>query len=196
MIPFTCTKCDICTANNYTPLIGDGNLNANIMFVTKNPSTFEIKNNVPLVDKSGLLFQKYLDLFNFSRDIVYITNCVKCRTPSNRLPTDTEIYNCRDYLEQEINEVKPKIIMLLGNTAIRSYFKLAYTVLGITAEELNANYMIHDNKIIIFSIHPINGLYYPEARKALFNSFITLVKLYRIINPGHTTNISSEEYNK
>lgn len=189
MNSFTCTKCDICIANDYTPLIGDGNLNANIMFVTKNPSTFEIKNNVPLVDRSGLLFQRYLDLFNFSRDIVYITNCVKCRTPGNRLPTDREIYNCRDYLEQEIIEVKPKLIMLLGNTAIRSYFKLAYTVLGITAEELNANYMIHDNKIIVFSIHPINGLYYPEARKALFNSFMTLVKLYRIINPGHSINI-------
>ena len=65
MEQFICVKCDICTANNYTPLIGDGNLNANIMIVTKNPNSFEIKNNIPLVDKSGMLFQSYLDLFNF-----------------------------------------------------------------------------------------------------------------------------------
>lgn len=190
MNQFTCVKCDISIANNYTPLIGDGNLNANIMIITKNPNSFEINNNVPLVDKSGMLFQTYLDLFNFSRDIVYITNCVKCKTKGNRVPTDIEIYNCREYLEREILEVNPKIIMLLGNTAIRSYFKLTYTVLSISAEQLNAKYMIHNNRIIVFSIHPINGLYYPESRKLLFNSFLTLLNLYRVINPGHSINFN------
>lgn len=190
MNEFTCSKCDICNLNNHKPLLGDGNLDANIMFISRNPSKFEVKNDIPLINKDGMLFQSYLDLFNFNRDLIYVTNAVKCRTPGHRYPTDTEIYNCREYLELEIKRVSPKIIVLMGLTALRSYFHLAFTTINIHIDTLNAKYMIYNGRIIIFMIHPSYGLYSTANRIQIFNAFKTLVDMFRIINPGHTVNFN------
>lgn len=189
MIPDTCTKCDICLINKYHPSKGDGNIDANIMFITSNPSTFEAKIDIPLTSKDGLLFQEYLDLFNFHRDDIYITNAVKCRTPNHRLPTDREIYNCREYLDIEVAKVNPRIIVLLGDTAIRSYFKLAFTTLNLSIDSLNAKYISYEGRVIVFMIHPAHGVTSINVRTDIYNAFLTLLRLYKIINPAHTTNI-------
>lgn len=188
MEEFICTRCDICKLNSCRPIIGDGNLDANIMFITRNPSAYEVKNNIPLYSKNRMLFQEYLDLFNLNRDLIYIANAVKCRTPGSRYPTDTELFNCREYLNKEIVEVNPKIIVLLGDTAIRSYFKLYFNVLSIHINDLNAKYIIHNNKVILFMIHPYHGLNSINIRKSIFNAFNMLLNLYRTINPTHTPN--------
>jgi len=190
MTEFTCSKCDICLINNHHPLLGDGNLNANIMFIARNPSAFEIKNNIPLISKEGMLFQRYLDLFNFSRDDIYITNVVKCRTPSHRHPTDNEIYNCRGYLENEIISINPKIIVLVGNTALRSYFKLAFTNTFIDIATINSKYIAHNNRVILFMIDPSHAINSNENRIAIYHAFLSLLTLYRNINPGHTINFN------
>lgn len=190
MNDFTCSKCDICLANNHHPLLGDGNLNANIMFINRNPNSFELKNNIPLISKEGLLFQNYLDLFNFSRDLIYITNAVKCKTPGHRYPTDIEIFNCNEYLDNEIKNINPRIIVLLGDTAIRSYFKLAFTNLTIHIDSLNAKYMIHKDRIILFMVSPHSAYFSFMGRVAMYHAFQSLTYLYRIINPSHTLNIT------
>lgn len=190
MSDFTCSLCDICSINNHRPLLGDGNLDANIMFVTRNPSAFEVKNNIPLISKDGLLFQRYLDLFNFSRDIIYITNAVKCRTPGHRYPTDQELYNCREYLDNEIKHINPKIIVLMGDTALRSYFKLAFTGINVSINHVNAKYMIHNGRVILFMINPAHALNGVDNRIAIYNSFLSLLYLYRIINPAHSINFN------
>jgi uracil-DNA glycosylase family 4 len=190
MTEFTCSKCDICVLNNHHPLIGDGNLDANIMFISRNPSAFEMKNDIPLYSKDGMLFQKYLDLFNFSRDLVYITNAIKCRTPGHRYPTDQEIYNCYEYLDNEIKNVNPKIIVLLGDTTIRAYFKLAFKNLSVHSDTLNAKYMIHNGRIILFMIHPAHGLNSIYVRTDIYKAFLTLLSLYRYINPAHQINFN------
>lgn len=190
MREFSCSLCDICLINDHKPLLGDGSLDANIMFVSRNPSAFEMKNNIPMISKDGMFFQEYLDLFNFSRDEVYITNAVKCKTPNRRYPSDIEIYNCRQYLMNEINHINPKIIVLVGNTAIKSYFGLAFTNLPVTAEQLNGTYMIHNGRVILFMIHPSHAMTTYNSRLALFVSFLQLTNLYRIINPAHITNIN------
>ena len=189
MEKFVCADCDICILNNYNPLVGDGIIPANIMFVGRNPDNYEHKHNIPFINKAGALFQRYLNLFNFSRDHIFITNAVKCKTPSNRIPVDVEIYNCGKYLDQEIATVNPKIIVLLGTTAIRTYFKLAFTDININIEDVNGKYMIHKNRIILFAIHPSHALSLIKGREQLFVAFTQLVSLYRYINPAHETNI-------
>lgn len=185
-----CTRCDICSSNNYEPLAGDGNYNANIMFVGRSPTAFDIKLNVPLVSKDGMLFQRYLDLFNFDRDLIYVTNAIKCKTPNNRYPSDIEIHNCRENLEAEIIRINPKIIVLMGITAIRSYFKLAFIVFPFTMEQLNARYMLYNGRIIIFMVHPSHGLNSIDVRGKIYIAFHVLNTIYKIINPGHSTNIN------
>lgn len=187
---FICSKCDLCTLNNHHPMIGDGNLDANIMFVSRNPTAFEMKNNVPLFSKDGMLFQQYLDLFNFHRDMIYVTNAVKCRTPGNRHPTELEISNCYTHLDAEIKTVNPKIIVLMGNTAIRTYFKLAHTNIIINTNSIAGKYMIHNKRIILFMIHPSFALNSVMYRTNLFYSFVTLLQLYREIHPAHNINFT------
>jgi DNA polymerase len=176
--------------NNHIPIQGDGNLDAHIMFIARNPSAKEVNNNIPLISKDGMLFQKYLDLFNFSRDRVYITNAAKCRTPSHRYPTDVELMHCRDLLENEIKNVNPKIIVLLGDTAMRSYFKLYYRNLSIHIKDLNGQYMIHNGRVIVFMIAPYHALNSIYVRYDIYRAFLTLLNLYRIINPAHCTNFN------
>ena len=187
---FICSKCDICAINNHRPVIGDGNLNANMMFITRNPSALEFKRNIPMISKDGLLFQRYLDLFNFSRDLVFITNSIKCKTPGHRYPSDTELYNCREYLDNEIRHVNPKIIVLLGDTALRSYFKLAFTDKNVHAENLNGKYMVHNNRVILFMINPMQAVNSSAKRVDLYNAFLSLLSLYRVVNPAHTINFN------
>jgi len=187
---FTCSRCDICTINNHTMMNGDGNENANIMFITRNPSSFEKKNNVPMIDKEGMLFQKYLDLFNFSREEVYITYAVKCKTPGHRIPTDKEIANCYIQLDYELDIVKPKIVVLIGEVAIRAYFKLAYTNKNVDILSLNARTIIHNDRVIVFMVTPSYGLCNVQGRELIYEAFTTLLIEYRKINPLHETNIN------
>jgi uracil-DNA glycosylase family 4 len=189
MIPTHCTKCDICLINNYHPLEGDGNNDANILFITRNPTSFDVKNNVPMISKDGMLFQEYLDMFNFNRDLIYITNAVKCRTPGNRYPTDKEIYNCRGYLDLEISKINPKIIVLLGLTAVKSYFKLAFSTINLNMDMLNSKYIVSNGRIILFMVHPVHGLNSISGRIKLYNAFLSLLRLYYIINPAHKISI-------
>ena len=190
MSDFTCSKCDICILNNHHPIIGDGNLDANIMFITRNPSAFDKKNNIPLVNREGMLFQKFLDLFNFSRDLVYITNAVKCKTPGHRIPVDKEIANCYDHLDNDIKTVNPKIIVLMGEVAVKAYFKLAYTNKVIDILHLNAKSVNTDDRIIIYMVPPIYGLSTVNGKQLIYHAFVTLLREYRIINPLHEINFN------
>lgn len=190
MTDFICTKCDICINNNYRPMLGDGNLDANIMFITRNPSAYEVRNNVPMVSKDGMLFQRYLELFNFDRNHIFITNAVKCKTPSHRYPTDVELDHCRPYLENEIKHVNPKIIVLVGFTAMRAYFKLMFTSFNINIDTLNSKYMIHNGRVILFMISPAHAINSRPNRVNIYNAFISLLQLYRCIDPAHRTNIN------
>ena len=190
MIPNHCTKCDICIHSNFKPLHGDGYLDAAIMFVSRNPTALEHKKDIPLISVNGLVFQQFLDLFNFNRDTIYITNAVKCKTPSNRVPTETEIVNCNNYLQIEINKVNPKIIVLIGDVAIKSYFNLTFKNISINDQYLNGKYVVHNGRIIIFMANIAHGVTSVYVRTNMYRAFLTLLRLYRVFNPFHTTNCS------
>lgn len=185
----TCTKCDISLNNDYRPIWGDGSSNAYIMFVSRQPESLDHKFNVPLLSRSGNLFQLYLQMFNFSRDEIYVTNAVKCKTPKNRYPTDSELYKCRDHLTEEINTVKPRIIVLMGITAIRTYFKLAFKDHQFHESKVINKVVIHEGKVIVLIHHPANALNDFNKRLSIFDGFKIILNLYRIAHPLHRTNI-------
>jgi DNA polymerase len=183
----TCYNCDICKQNDYHPLFGDGNPDAILMFVSRNPLSKEHKADVPFLGKDGELFQVYLDLFGFHRDNIFITNAVKCTTPHHRVPTEVELTNCRPYLFYEIMSVKPRIIVLLGLTAIRSYFNIIWNHTNLDMNILNGRVTAKDNTVIFFMHHPYHALNNKKIKIEMFISFIKLLNLYRSINPNHQT---------
>ena len=121
-----CNKCNLyktSMAGKYScvKLDGIGNENADIMFVTESPGYNEIIKRKPFVGQDAQLFKHYLKECGLDLKNIFMTNLVKCRPPSNRPSTDSEIKTCSVYLEEEIKNVKPKVIGLLGNVPI-SYF--------------------------------------------------------------------------
>lgn len=98
-------------------VIGSGNTKAKIMLVGQNPGEEEDKTGKPFVGKSGKYLNKVLKKNNIPRDSIYITNIVNYKTPKNRKPTREEIQFFMPFLLKQIKIIKPKIIVLMGETA-------------------------------------------------------------------------------
>lgn len=114
-----CKKCKLCN-NRKNIVLGTGNPNADIMFIGEGPGADEDEQGIPFVGKAGQLMNKAFEGLGINREDVYIANIVKCRPPGNRVPEKDEAMACMDYLRAQVMLVKPKIIVLLGNTALKN----------------------------------------------------------------------------
>lgn len=101
---------------------GEGPIPADGMIVGMNPGEQEEIEGKPFVGPSGQLLDEALLEAGTDRRRVYVTNVYKCRTPANREPSQTEIELHLDMLLEEIEAVGPRVIMLLGNTAMHTFF--------------------------------------------------------------------------
>lgn len=122
-----CKKCKLC-AQRKNIVFGTGKKDADIMFIGEGPGADEDTQGLPFVGKAGQLMNKAFQGLGLERDEVYITNIVKCRPPSNRVPEDDEASICLDYLRNQVILVKPKIIVLLGNTALKNILGKEYSI--------------------------------------------------------------------
>ena len=106
---------------NATNLVfGDGNINAKIMIIGEGPGANEDAEGKPFVGRAGKLLDKMLEAIKLDRKKVYISNVVNYRPPSNRKPTDVEIARYFPYLLNHIETINPKILVLLGSTALNT----------------------------------------------------------------------------
>ena len=124
-----CKKCRLCT-NRTNIVFGQGNKKARLMFIGEGPGADEDKQGIPFVGKAGQLMNNAFQALEINREDVYIANIVKCRPPSNRVPEDDEAQTCLNYLRNQVILIKPKIIVLLGSTALKNILGKEY---GITA---------------------------------------------------------------
>ena len=114
-----CKKCKLCM-NRTNIVFGTGNKQADVMFIGEGPGADEDRLGEPFVGKAGQLMNKALQALDIDRDKLYITNIVKCRPPQNRVPEQDEAEACLNYLRNQVILVKPKIIVLLGSTALKN----------------------------------------------------------------------------
>ena len=114
-----CKKCRLCT-NRTNIVLGEGNINAKIMFIGEGPGADEDKQGLPFVGKAGQLMNKAFQALGINREEIYIANIVKCRPPSNRVPEEDEAQACLNYLRNQVVLIKPEIIVLLGSTALKN----------------------------------------------------------------------------
>ena len=114
-----CNRCKLCN-NRKNIVFGVGNPNAKIMFIGEGPGADEDEQGEPFVGKAGKLMNKAFEGLGINRQDVYIANIVKCRPPGNRTPEKDEAGACLDYLRYQVMLVKPEIIVLLGNTALKN----------------------------------------------------------------------------
>ena len=122
-----CNKCKLCS-NRTNIVFGVGNPKAEIMFIGEGPGADEDRQGEPFVGKAGQLMNKAFEGLGIRREELYIANIVKCRPPSNRVPEKDEAEACLNYLRNQVLLVKPKIIVLLGSTALKNILGNEYSI--------------------------------------------------------------------
>lgn len=108
-----CRKCRLCQTRTQT-VFGEGDPEAHLMFIGEGPGENEDLQGRPFVGKAGQLLDRMIQAMGLSREKVYICNIVKCRPPNNRQPAPDETAACTPYLLQQIEIVRPKVIVTLG----------------------------------------------------------------------------------
>ena len=145
-------------------VFSDGNINSKIMFVGEGPGAQEDQEGLPFVGRAGKLLDKMLQSINLNRKKVYISNVVNFRPPKNRKPSDAEIQRYYPFLKLHIEIIDPKILVLLGSTALN-------TIIGNEEVISKARGKWVRKKIgncdpyIIASFHPAFLMRQPEQKK-------------------------------
>jgi DNA polymerase len=109
-----CTRCHELVDSRSQIVNGTGPADADLMFVGEGPGQQEDQQGEPFVGRSGTILDDKLRDRGLAREDVRITNCVRCRPPENRDPTTEELENCFSYLQQEIEQVDPAVVITLG----------------------------------------------------------------------------------
>ena len=119
-----CTRCSHLVASRRNVVFGVGSTDAELMFVGEAPGEDEDIQGEPFVGKAGQLLTKIIQTMSLSREGVYIANILKCRpdtpgqTSGNRKPTPEEMKTCIPYLHEQIDSIRPKVLVALGGTAV------------------------------------------------------------------------------
>jgi len=123
-----CTKCALCKGRSHT-VFGEGDPDADIVFVGEGPGADEDATGRPFVGRAGVLLTRMISAMGLSRQQVFITNIVKCRPPGNRSPAPDEVAACWGYLVRQLQIIVPKVIVTMGNPSTQT---LLDTRVGIT----------------------------------------------------------------
>jgi DNA polymerase len=114
-----CTRCVLARQGRKTIVFGEGDPNAELMFVGEGPGADEDEQGRPFVGRAGQLLNKMIEAMGLKREQVYIANVVKCRPPGNRTPEREEIETCSPFLLRQIAVLQPKAIVALGAVSAR-----------------------------------------------------------------------------
>jgi uracil-DNA glycosylase len=109
-----CTRCKLHGQGRRQIVFGVGNPDADLMFVGEAPGADEDIQGIPFVGRAGQLLTKIIEAIDLKREDVYIANVIKCRPPGNRNPEPDEVETCEPFLFQQIDIIKPKVIVALG----------------------------------------------------------------------------------
>jgi uracil-DNA glycosylase len=109
-----CTRCKLHAQGRTQIVFGVGNPDAELMFVGEAPGADEDIQGFPFVGRAGQLLTKIIEAIDLKREDVYIANVIKCRPPGNRNPEPDEVATCEPFLFQQVDIIKPKVIVALG----------------------------------------------------------------------------------
>lgn len=168
-----CRDCRLWETAKWVCLLGQGPVPCDVMIVGEAPGEREEDIRKPFSGAAGKLLNRMLEEAGLSRDKVYITNVVHCRPPDNRTPTKDEIQACKKYLQAEMDLVKPKYVLLLGNVALQGVLGRS----GIT--KYRGEIFEQDGVQYLPTLHPAAALRQPKYMsviKADINRFARLVK--------------------
>ena len=156
-------------------VFADGKLGASIMMIGEAPGANEDKEGIPFCGQSGKLLNNILPSIGLKREDVYITNTVFWRPPGNRRPTPEELELCRPFVEKHIELVNPKVIVLVGSTAVESLLGNKFSMHQIRNEYYNYTnpYLAKPIKTAVI-FHPSYLLRQPSKKKLMWFDMLKL----------------------
>ena len=145
-------------------VFSDGNPNSELMIVGEGPGEKEDQMGKPFVGDAGTLLNKMLKAIDIEREKIYITNVVNFRPPNNRKPEPAEITRYSEFLKTHISIINPKILVLMGSTAMESLFG---SKIKISKERGIWKELIVNNKkyLVMITFHPAYLLRQPDQKR-------------------------------
>ena len=168
-------------ANNL--VFSDGNINSKIMIIGEGPGANEDAEGIPFVGRAGKLLDKMLHSIQLNRTKVYITNVVNFRPPDNRRPTENEIERYFPYLKNHIEIINPKILLLLGSTALNTLIGDEEVISKARGKWIQKEIGL-SKPWIIASFHPAFLMRQPDQKKLAWIDLKMIRKKYKSITSG------------
>jgi len=167
-----CTRCKLHTLGRRQVVFGVGNPDADLMFVGEAPGADEDIQGIPFVGRAGQLLTKIIEAINLQRDDVYIANVIKCRPPQNRNPEQDEVDTCEPFLFQQIDLIKPKVIVALGTFAARALLRTLDPI-----SRLRGRVYDYRGAKLIPTFHPAYLLRNPSSKREVWEDMKVARKL-------------------
>lgn len=167
------TDCQLCplSTTRKNVVFGDGNPNAEIVFVGEAPGADEDEQGLPFVGRAGQLLTSIITAMGLNRKEVYICNILKCRPPGNRNPLPDEIRLCEPFLKQQLKLISPQIICALGSFAAKTLLR---TETPITL--LRGRFHSYEGIPLMPTYHPAYLLRNPSAKKQVWEDVQMIMK--------------------
>ena len=165
-----CQRCEI--AKYRTKVVpGEGAEDAELLFIGEAPGWHEDQQGRPFVGPAGLFLDELLAAISLKREQVYIANVIKCRPQGNRDPLPVEIRNCREWLDRQIELIRPKMIVTLGRYSMAMFFP------GKSISKIHGTAQKRDNIIYYAMYHPAAALHQQSLRQAIEEDMLKIPSL-------------------
>lgn len=177
-----CHRCKL-AGGRKTIVFGSGNPKAELLFVGEGPGADEDEQGLPFVGRAGQLLTQMIERgMKIPRPDVYICNVVKCRPPGNRKPEKDEVAACRQFVERQIDSVKPRVIVVLGATAVE-------TLLGLhqSMGSLRGRWQEFHGIPLMITYHPAYLLRDPNRKPEAWEDLKKVIALLNSPAPGESS---------
>ncbi len=158
------------------PVPGNGNPESLIVFIGEAPGKSEDAPGIPFVGAAGKFLAEMLENIGLKREEIYITNILKYRPPNNRDPLPEEKDACREWLHEELNFIKPKLIVFLGRHSMNDFFPTE-TISNVHGKLLIKKFKNIETKYFLPLYHPAAALYNGGMRETLMEDFKKIPKI-------------------
>lgn len=152
-------------------VFGEGNPDAQLMFVGEGPGRDEDAQGRPFVGRAGKLLTKIIEAMGFQREDVYIANIVKSRPPNNRAPEPEEVAACKPFLLRQIDIIQPKVIVCLGATAYQNLMESKVAI-----SKMRGKFHEWHNTQVMPTYHPAFLLRNPNMKRPVWEDMQKVIK--------------------
>jgi DNA polymerase len=165
-----CHRCPL-SETRTNIVFGEGDPNADIVFIGEGPGHDEDVQGLPFVGRAGKLLTKIINAMGLNREDVYITNIIKCRPPGNRNPMSEEIAACFPFLERQLEAIRPRYICALGTFAAQTLLETNTPI-----SRLRGKFHEYKGIKLIPTFHPAYLLRNPNKKREVWEDIQKLMK--------------------